>query len=108
LLLNRQIPLSDRGWSEVLVKDPDTITGIAGLIDYTSARHARSGSETSTLKRSDATGRLLLKKTERQILGEFFVAAAAFREGRDAKPSAKYRLAPNRRSRGSCCRAPYC
>src|SRR5260370_40001128 len=57
------------------------------------SRHARGGSETSTLKCSDAARRLLLKKTERQILGQFFVTPTAFREGGDAKPGAKYRLA---------------
>src|SRR5260370_42218454 len=57
------------------------------------SRHARGGSETSTLKCSDAASRLLLKKTERQVLGQFFVTPTAFREGGDAKPGAKYRLA---------------
>ena len=38
-------------------------------------------------------GSLLLEETERQVLGEFFVAAAAFHEGRNAEARANYRLA---------------
>ena len=44
-------------------------------------------------KRSDAAGGLLLQKAEGQVLCEFFVAAAAFHEGRDTEPGAEYRLA---------------
>src|SRR5208282_2831192 len=79
----------------ILVKDPDADAAlIARLTDDTAARGSRGRSETNTLKRSDTGGPLLLEKTKRQVLGEFFVAAAAFHEGRDGEPGAKYRLAP--------------
>src|SRR5208282_158847 len=89
-MLERQVPLTDRGGPEVLVIDSDAVAGIAGLTDDTAARDTRGRPETSTLKNPDTGCRLLLEKTKRQVLGKFFVAAAAFHEGRDAEPGAKY------------------
>jgi hypothetical protein len=53
------------------------------------------GGPEAIFHRVDAPGCLLLEKTEGQVLGEFFVAAAAFYEGRDGESGANTVLPPS-------------
>src|SRR5262249_3661357 len=83
LLLNAQIPLRDVGWLEILVIDAEARTNCTSCVGSVIAGHVDGStrgrqSRTKTLIKGADT--VLLQNPERQVKGQFFVAAPAFLE----------------------------